>query len=301
MVHAMLSHESSEARKLLHIKNVYRKLPIHLASEINNSKAVQLFVELGQDVHVQSRPGSDLSPLLCASSSCALGVMYYLLSIPECSINQTDHYNQTALSKTIVTYFNEKRSNARRHNHNPPKPFVTAIYKLLTANADTSIRSSYGIFATRRHEPSGDALTIAVKAGLQDVVEMLVVSGSKLRQLSFILTMPDHMLDKYLRFNISQVNWVRKYFSEPPSLTFICRNLIREKMGCRFRFTVLDLPLPTLLKDYLCLSDLEHYCENEKQCALPLQEGKAFNDVQYENSDYDSNEHMDALERLGVL
>ena len=133
---------------------------------------------------------------------------------------------------------------------------MTAIYKLLAANADTTIKSSNGISGTRKTDPAvRDALTLAVKTGMQDVVEMLVVFGSRLKQLSFILTRPDHMLDIYLKFKISQINWVRKYFSEPSSLTFICRNLIREEMGCRFRFTDLDLPFPTLLKDYLCLSD----------------------------------------------
>ena len=260
MIRAILLQQSSTILHLIHIENKNFKLPLHLAAERNNVDAVKLFLEIGQDINVQSKcPNVEFTPLICAARECAFDVIDYLLSIPTCNINHPSIHSKTALFQTVLQYFNIPRPRSRIFQ----RRIVTVIYKLLAANADMTVGYSKGILRASQHELYKDVLTIAVKRGLQDVVEMLIFTGCSLVQLVVQLAQTNYMLDNNLSLNMEQTNRLNQYLCNPLHLQTICRRVIREHMGEQFRFTVIKLPLPPLLKEYLCLSDLRHYCEQQ--------------------------------------
>ena len=144
---AIFDSDRETVKELMATQDTLGKYPIHMAALVNNRDAVERFIELGQDVNLHS---IESTPLVCASAACAMDVFEYLLSLPQCYINGTVTDNKTALIQTIVTYFNHRRTNARRRTPTPMKPFLTVIFRLLAANADMHTITTHGIFKTAR-------------------------------------------------------------------------------------------------------------------------------------------------------
>ena len=275
----------------------YGQYPIHAAARRDETlKVVQMLLAKGEDPERRKAGHTGAPPLELAARACALQTVDFMLTLPQVNVNTTSLHSVTALIGVIVAQCYHSRANARRNRKRPEKPFVSAIFRLLQANIDTNIQTTYGIFRTKKHESKQNALEIALKGGLLDTVKLLYKSGARLGQELRQQMQQEAECNKYIAMNTHIVEWIQAEHSRPMTLKYRCREVIRKQLGSEFRFTVQRLPIPKPLLHFLLLKDLETYIVStaekpQEQAACDMNSLK----YEYESSVYDSDEHLETL------
>lgn len=283
---------------LMDTPNKYRQYPIHVAARRDETVGVlQQLVEAGDDPsRRQAGQPHGAPPLQLAARACALKPIDYLLSLPQVNINMTSEHSLTALIHVVIAYCYHSRANVMRAKKKAARPFLTAIHRLLAANIDMDVSTSYGIFRTTKHENRRQtALEIAVKGGLLDAVKLLAEAGASVDH--GLLQQADDQLSRYLAKNANILEWLKHFYSSPQPLKNLCRQQVRRTLAHRFRFTVSLLPIPSSLIGYLSLNDLQHYTAKDdhakpNEATVPAADASNY---EYESSAYDSDEHLDPL------
>ena len=173
---------------------------------------------------------------------------------------------------------------------------------LLRANADMSIQTRWPVFHERlTRDHTQHALELALKAGFTDLVDLLLLSGSDIGNLSTYLHLQTMELPSCVSQKADLWSTIKKHFTCVRSLKDLCRITVRSRLprGKNFVNFVRSLSLPSSVQDILLLEDIQHILQHNFKTDISIDHKEVKLDekeseYEYEASVYDSDEHCDA-------
>jgi len=238
---------------------------LHYAAWQGNLKGVQMLCKYGADPNLLTYDGNTAVGLACHADS--MPCVQYLLSL-GCDTNQQDNDGDTALIYASHNGNSEMVKELLQHNANPSlcnnmniSPLWNAVYSrslasvqlLLARNVDAEVecrgQNIYEEQFDQIYDVPVSPLFVAVHHEELSIIKALVAAGCYLNAEMFSVPTFDMYVDMWAEEN---KRWLKHVTSNPPSLAWWCKKLIRKKLLKVDPLNQVEkLNIPFVLKTYL--------------------------------------------------
>ena len=264
-----VNHANWQMKTVLHIAACYQQFPL----------AKRLLCRLlDQGANINARTTTGGTPLMCSVSAEEVDFNFVRTLVDAgADVNQADCKKYTALhlaasstadvSLEITRLLIDSGANVNAKNDNSSTPLFeavrvgnTAVVKILIqANCDVN---SVCVVERRTTTP----LSFAVMGDDIDSIVMLLAAGAVCPQNLIGMALAHHALSALaIRGNANEGDLtpklmnIKKLGFKPLDLTHLCRIVIRNHLpaGCKLKSALGELKLPSKLKEYVVLRDVD--------------------------------------------
>ncbi|XP_033755625.1 ankyrin repeat domain-containing protein 50-like [Pecten maximus] len=230
----------------------YGVTPLYEATFRGHTDIVEFLVNEGCDVNKTDMYG--VSPLHIASMYGHLNCVI-LLILGGADMRLRMQHGQTALQVAmemnhadVVEYFLSRGEDilSKPHGSNSLKIIATVFEKGHRETVEVLLRGCANLVLL--HYPGVTEMFCTDKY----LLEMLFMSG--IQTIPGVLTVPK-LHPKYV-CNPIAAEWLQEYHKKPRSLKSLCRIRVRRCLGNKILCLSKGLPLPSIIKDYVCLHDI---------------------------------------------